>query len=472
MKKTVYLNKKLAKNSAITLIALVITLIVLLILAGVAVASLTGENGILTKASTVKAETEKTTAEEEVKLEVIESYDDNGKFDYETFKTNVENNLGATVKDNEDGTCTVTHKGYDVTVNKTTGKVISTVQTGETLPPPEEQYNTGTTVAEAKIQNLPFKNNTTIVDDFNNPVKIPAGFKIGAKSATAVTGGIVIEDAKYAGTIGSEFVWIPVGNVKTSASDTTGTNITLGRYYFTDSGETESVPSNYTEDTQENHDSSYGNAIATNIGDFTTKATASRGYYIGRYEARVDGATFNDMDVGINESGHPYYTGSDTMWTGYTNGQLVCKPGSQVWNLVTQNKASDLSKNMYTGKTFTSDLMNSYAWDTATLFLQTFDDRTLEGKTEYSKLVSLNTELANEGTNSLTDSSKQDKICNVWDMASNCYEWTTETNSDSTYHCVRRGGDYDVSYRCTSLRGSNSATHAYSSNSFRPLLYL
>ena len=46
-------NNKLIKyksKSAITLIALVITVIVLLILAGVAVSTLTGENGVITKA--------------------------------------------------------------------------------------------------------------------------------------------------------------------------------------------------------------------------------------------------------------------------------------------------------------------------------------------------------------------------------------------------------------------------------------
>ena len=46
------MKKKFKTESAITLIALVITIIVLLILAGVALATLTGENGILTKATT------------------------------------------------------------------------------------------------------------------------------------------------------------------------------------------------------------------------------------------------------------------------------------------------------------------------------------------------------------------------------------------------------------------------------------
>ena len=51
-------NIKNKKNNGITLIALVITIIVLLILAGVTIATLTGENGILTRASQAKENTE------------------------------------------------------------------------------------------------------------------------------------------------------------------------------------------------------------------------------------------------------------------------------------------------------------------------------------------------------------------------------------------------------------------------------
>jgi Tfp pilus assembly protein PilE len=46
------------KNSGITLIALVITIIVLLILAGISIQMLTGENGILNRASDAAIQTE------------------------------------------------------------------------------------------------------------------------------------------------------------------------------------------------------------------------------------------------------------------------------------------------------------------------------------------------------------------------------------------------------------------------------
>ena len=47
MKNEKSLMKRIRKNKGITLIALVITIIVLLILAAVSIATLTGENGIL-----------------------------------------------------------------------------------------------------------------------------------------------------------------------------------------------------------------------------------------------------------------------------------------------------------------------------------------------------------------------------------------------------------------------------------------
>lgn len=60
------------QERGITLIALVITIIVLLILAGISIATITGENGILTKASTAKDETKKVQYKEILELIGIE----------------------------------------------------------------------------------------------------------------------------------------------------------------------------------------------------------------------------------------------------------------------------------------------------------------------------------------------------------------------------------------------------------------
>lgn len=51
--------KKKIENKGITLIALVITIIILLLLAGITIATLTGENGILSKANIAKESSRK-----------------------------------------------------------------------------------------------------------------------------------------------------------------------------------------------------------------------------------------------------------------------------------------------------------------------------------------------------------------------------------------------------------------------------
>lgn len=63
--------KRTEEIKGITLMALVITIIVLLILAGISIATLTGENGLLSKANTAKKETIEVVAEEKVKIAVI-----------------------------------------------------------------------------------------------------------------------------------------------------------------------------------------------------------------------------------------------------------------------------------------------------------------------------------------------------------------------------------------------------------------
>ena len=63
-------------NKGITLIALVITIIVLLILAGVSIAMLTGENGLLNRANESKSKTLKAEAIERINMEAQALYTD------------------------------------------------------------------------------------------------------------------------------------------------------------------------------------------------------------------------------------------------------------------------------------------------------------------------------------------------------------------------------------------------------------
>ena len=450
------INQKEAQNG-ITLIALVITIIVLLILAGVSIAMLTGQNGILTQAQNAKTTNESKSAEEKVKLAVMGARADDGTLTVGKLRTELANYGGTVEGDTFPVTATVDGKSFTVDAN---GNV--TVSGSSTEPNPPAPAGNGTlgTVTGSETKN------TTVKDSLGNQVVVPAGFKVVNKDAN-VTDGIVVEDVSHAATAGSQFVWIPVGDViKDSAGNKE--SIKLSRYTFaddnvgtpTDKGSAEienSYDSNYkhTEvNTSTNGNKTAKENIESEESGFRKSAKDNHGYYIGRYEARDKSAT-----------------SARTSSSSKTN-QVVCTANNYVYNYITQPKAAELSRGMYSDSNFESDLMNSYAWDTAIVFLQKFDNRANKTK-PYSRQNSLNTgSLASQGTNSLEDTSKQDVICNVWDMASNCYEWTTETCSSSYSPCTIRGGTYYDSGYYTSYRIDYGTSYIDDVFSFRSLLYM
>ena len=407
-------KQKLKESKGITLIALVITIIVLLILAGVTIATLTGDNGILKKAGDAKTQTEQAKEDENLKIAIAGSYGTDGKLNLKDLKDNL------------------TNQGIDYDKNNT-GFPLEVKVNGEKKKI-DANGNIIESIQSLKTKGTVFKDTTTLEDTYGNQVKIPKGFKIANDSATDVTGGIVIEDATYTNTIGSQFVWIPVGTgenaIKKANKETV--DIALGRYEFTKNSDgtitTSEYSGSYTEDTTANHNSSYRNAIANNIEEFITSVKEiNHGYYIGRYEAGV---------VDYNSSVSTSNSNKETNWTGYTgdNIKLVCKKEQQVWNYVTQNKASELSRNMYGSEAkVTSDLINSYAWDTAIVFVQKCGKES--NSSTYSRTwghSSITEGMPQAtGTNILTETSKVDKQCNIFDMAGNCLEWTTETYSSS-----------------------------------------
>ena len=448
------INPKEAQKG-ITLIALVITIIVLLILAGVSIAMLTGQNGILTQAQNAKTTNESKSAEEKVKLAVMGARADDGTLTVGKLRTELANYGGTVEGDTFPVTATVDGKSFTVDAN---GNVTVSGSSTEPNPPaPTENGTLGTVTGSEKT-------NTTVKDSLGNQVVVPAGFKVVNKDAN-VTDGIVVEDVSHSATAGSQFVWIPVGEVVKDSAGNKET-ITLGRYVFNKDGKIDTALSKtepgdqlktsssdtlyYTEGLK---DSTTSNTHAKDIEDFKNKVTnTTHGYYIGRYESRTSTERKSETDKPT---------------------QITVKPDEYVYNYTTQLQAAELSRGMYSDSNFESDLMNSYAWDTAIVFLQKFDNRANKASLKpYSRQNSLNNRLASQGTNNLSDASKQDVICNVYDMASNCMEWTTETSSDSSNPCTHRGGIYFSSGYYTSHRGGDYITYSRDYSSFRPLLYM
>ena len=441
-------NKVFTAQKGITLIALVVTIIILLILAAVTIAALSGDNGILSNAAGAKQETEKAEILEQIRLDIYGEMADNGGTDpTETDIKRIADEYGDIEGTNFDDMVLKTDKGnYEINLSDiwTPAPATGPLQPGEIATAERNEYYD----AEA-----------------DKTAKIPVGFTVSdVEGETSINGGLVV----YAPD-DSEYVWIPVDGIIGEDGDLNDVNaeniadrkILLGRYVFKSDGTVDTTEGTtpttlggqlktsssssyyYTEDT-----TGKGNVVATGekgIDSFIQSVRDNHGYYIGRYEAGDANAT------------------ADRTSSSPDNNPLVVKSGQYVYNNVTQSQASSLCQNLYTG--VNSDLVNSYAWDTAVLFIQKYS-----GDSDYSGQNRLQNTLANTGE--ATDGTNNDVRCNIYDMAGNCYEWTTETSSSSNSPCVGRGGGYNNSDVYTSNRGISFTTNASSSVSFRSLLYL
>ena len=434
--KEIKINKKSARKNysnqtGITLIALVVTIVVLLILAGVSLNAIFSENGIIKRAQDAQNKMDQAAENDQKGINELSNW------------------LDSKINGNSGGNTTGG--------NTTGGDDTSTTQKISTL--------VGKVVDK----------NTKAEDAYGNKITIPKGFKVVAHgtvagSATytysgdnipAVQDGIVIEN----GTDGNQFVWVPVGTIK-NKNNTTNT-ITLGRYSsFTATNgvytpaqvasvenctQEVTINTNYKELSvfragNSATDSTAQNATARNLEEFISTTLANGGYYIARFEA----------------SG--------------TASKITSKYNQTVLGNITQPNAAKAAREMYgeikenNKLVYASDLVNSYAWDTAIIFIQTYS-----GKTDYASHNESKT------TKAFTATGKNnDKYCNIWDMSGNAYECTTEysTYSDPRRFCpcVIRGGYYNTNYgearTYSSYRDYAGMTNSDSHGGLRPLLYV
>ena len=406
------------KEKGITLIALVISIIVLLILAGVTIAALSGDNGILTRAKDAKEKTEQAQKEEEKTL------------------SDIENILGV-------------YKFKNLNIEDT--------NPAEVVP----------------------ENSTVLEDDANN--------------------GIVIKDSNN-----NEWVWIEVPKTKVFAGLTINITGTLTNQNYTDiknkliayagvyrNGSVSQTRSDWTDE--------YYSGCGMTSNEYTAaykkmlkSIYAYGGFWIGRYEAGIEGTTKETTNA---------RTGESSRISIGTSPKAISQKDAIPYNWVYCSEAQALAKEMTPNSNYTSSLMFGIQWDLVCKYLE------VKGKLAKADINSnstswgnysnvgrtISSDKAKQTTNSgstwtaitgtkpvssvllTTGASEETNKMNIYDFAGNEWEWTLEhVTLNSSSPCVNRGGGYNYSGSDypVSNRVNYSTTTADNSICFRATFYV
>jgi Tfp pilus assembly protein PilE len=250
-------------------------------------------------------------------------------------------------------------------------------------------------------------------------VPIPKGFKY--KEGTKDTGLVIKDDND------NEFVWVPATE-STYAKDTSFDGVTP-------TGD-DTLPNGITDETED--------------------VVKYGGFYIGRYEAGIP-----EGDTSIsNKTGIP-----------------VSKKDATVWSYIDYTNAKASAGSMISNEYVQTGLITGKAWDTTCHWIEdslssinasaSLTDSRYYGN--YSNSLSPANE--NSGTKRAAGFSENWKTKNIYDLAGNVYEWTSEASSS---YFIFRGGSWlnDGSDSPVSYRGNGFASSTDVKVGFRPRLYI
>ena len=444
------------KNKGITLVALVVTIVVLLILAGVSINLVLGNNGIIAKAK--DAETKSAEASQ--------------------------NDL----------------KGMNGLVSKMEGALAGNGSTGSgSGNGGAGGSGTDTKVPEAGTsETAPYFPDNTFT-----------------KKEGTIDTGLVIQDAS-----GNEYVWVVVprttavyattGLGKTTFSDADYTSIEndLKEYTKTYRGSTSFITDTwYADDKNEGWLSE--TEYKTLKNSMLKSVYENGGFYVGRYEAGIDTTTgTNRTSIESQVDGkYPVPTTAP-----------VTKADAYPYTYVTRTQAQNLASNVNSG-TKTSSLMFGVQWDLVLAFMHNkgnIEDSTLTSNSttignyynstfdldrgKYAQFGQLGNTwknfdsaldsivVSNETTGKMkkteqnsyqngilltTGGTEQSKVMNIYDIAGNVCEWTLEKTSNTYDQCVARGGLFNDtgSYRPAADHDGNSSGHSFYSIGFRVSIF-
>ncbi len=421
-------KQKKGTEKGITLVALVVTIVVLLILAGITISTLFGENGIINKAQDAADAT----------------------------------------KNAQDTTA----QGLQNLVD----------QMGEALGE----------APKIKTKGKKVEGKNAIYTDETGTAVIPVGFCVVKDSTTdtsdknTVASGLVISDVEDDdldnSKKGNQFVWIPV------PEETYEANFHLIEGYENNNLQTRlSAASNPSREAGASKtEIKPGKPNTANTVSGTDESVAmyqsvkdNHGFYLARFEAGIEGTTASTTTNDTNKQ-----TQNGTI-------KPVSKKGVGVWNYIpwggtTAVEASDnlpgndsangavkVARSMYTKSETcgaTSTLCYGVQWDATLNFI---DSKYLTGSCEDGTFVKNSTNMGNySGSIAVTGSNPAYQQKHIYDLAGNILEWTIEAYD--TWSRVGRGGDYN--YSGSNYPASSRDVYVPDCSSivigFRPALYL
>ncbi len=462
--KEIKINKKSARKNysnqtGITLIALVVTIVVLLILAGVSINALFGDSGIINKAKDAQNKMDQAAENDQKGINELSNW------------------LDSKINGNSGGNTT----GGNTTGGDTTTSDLPSVA-NETIP-----YYPDNTFT--KVEGTDLSNGLVIKDAEGNEyvwIEVPKTAEVYPTAGLKITNFTVDEYTA----------------IETDLH--TYTNYYRNGTSFTDEYPSDEVLAGTGLDSD----------AYTNLKRKMLKSVYENGgFWIGRYEAGIEkNRTSKEIDLATAPA--PLSTSK----TGTEENPIYPYP----YTYVTCSQAQELASKLSTGKSYTSSLMFGVQWDLVLKHIEVKEveqGKTLEkvqsalrteskdwgnyrdasftinrGKYADYKNYTLSTtwtlyneetsnnfvkngvkQVQSEGNGILLTTGASDacKKMNIYDLAGNVFEWTLEYSTFTYSPCASRGGNYDNdgSYGPASYRYGYPTTSSNNSIGFRPSLF-